>query len=411
LIVNTYERVGGAARAAHRVFLGIRRRYPGSRYLTLLRDSEDPTVIGLPRSSVRGAIAQHLTRLDQLPLRRYGDRSGAIFTPARYPNPLRIRLSRFAPRIVHLHWIARGLVSIEELAALKAPIVWTLHDAWAFTGGCHYTATCERYTDRCGSCPDLRTDEEHDLSRRIMDRKAQAFAKLDITVVTPSHWLAKKVARSTLFKGRRIEVIPNGLDTDAFKPIPREVARDYLSVGGDQLVLLFGAETLTDPRKGGDLLVEALAQVRRPCTLLTFGRGAMPANIGPDVTVRSLGSLSDTASLVMAYSAADAFICPSREDNLPNTVAEALSCGAPCIAFNVNGLPEMIQHQCTGWLAKPFEPVDLADGILWIVAQSDQHAVRAAARTKALADYSLEVMTERYCSLYADLLGDRKRGR
>jgi glycosyltransferase involved in cell wall biosynthesis len=405
LVVNTYERTGGAARAAQRLFLGIRGRYPEVQYLTLLRDSDEPAVHGHRWNSIGGAVAQSLARLDQLPLLRYGDRSRAIFSPARYPNPLRIRLSQFSPQLVHLHWIAGGLVSIEELSALRAPIVWTLHDTWAFTGGCHYTGPCERYSGQCGACPQLQSGKEGDISQRILRRKSRAFSALNITVVAPSRWLAEKALRSSLFKDRRIEVIPNGLDTDAFKPIPKEVARNYLSLDSDRMVLLFAAETLTDPRKGGDLLVRALGQLGSPCTLLTFGGGGGLCDVGPNVEVRSLGRLTDTASLAMAYSAADAFICPSREDNLPNTVAEALSCGTPCVAFNVNGLPDMIEHQSNGWLAKPFDPADLAKGIRWIGAQSHQNELRTAARAKALSNYSIEVMTERYCSLYAELLG------
>jgi glycosyltransferase involved in cell wall biosynthesis len=212
-------------------------------------------------------------------------------------------------------------------------------------------------------------------------------------------------ARSSLFKGRRIEVIPNGLDTDAFKPIPRDIARDYLSVARDHPVVLFGAEWLPDPRKGGDLLCQALAGLERPCTLLTFGGGRLPLNGAPQVTLRSLGNLSDAASLALAYSAADVFVCPSRQDNLPNTVAEALACGTPCVAFNINGLPDMIEHRRTGWLARPFDPSDLGAGIQWVTAQPDQAALRDAARRKALTDYSLEIMTKRYCDLYAELLG------
>jgi glycosyltransferase involved in cell wall biosynthesis len=405
LILNTYQQSGGAARAANRLFLGVRRHYAGARYLTLLRDGMEPDVFGLASTSIRGAIAQLLVRLDQLPLLRYRGRTGAIFSPARHPNPLRIRLSRFSPRLVHLHWLGRGLLRGEELAALQVPVVWTLHDSWAFTGGCHYTGACEGYTKRCGTCPHLASTEEEDLSRTVMRRKARTYASLEITVVAPSQWLAAMAARSSLFKGRRIEVIPNGLDTDAFKPIPRDIARDYLSVARDHPVVLFGAEWLPDPRKGGDLLCQALAGLERPCTLLTFGGGRLPLNGAPQVTLRSLGNLSDAASLALAYSAADVFVCPSRQDNLPNTVAEALACGTPCVAFNINGLPDMIEHRRTGWLARPFDPSDLGAGIQWVTAQPDQAALRDAARRKALTDYSLEIMTKRYCDLYAELLG------
>jgi glycosyltransferase involved in cell wall biosynthesis len=237
-----------------------------------------------------------------------------------------------------------------------------------------------------------------------MHRKNLAYSNLDLTVVTPSQWLGDMASKSSLFAGRRIEVIPNGLDTDSFKPIDRCVARDYLGVSNDNPVILFGSHWLPDPRKGGDLLCKALAIFGKPCTLLTFGEGALQLAEAPMVTLRSLGSLSDNASLALAYSAADVFVCPSREDNLPNTVAEALACGTPCAAFDINGLPDMIEHKKTGWLARAFDPADLSEGIKWIVNHPDPLQLRSEARRKALADYSIAAMANRYAKLYEEIL-------
>jgi len=225
-----------------------------------------------------------------------------------------------------------------------------------------------------------------------------------MTIVTPSRWLAEVARQSSLFNGRRIEVIPNGLDTDTFKPIDHRVARQYLDLPPNEPVLLFGAHWLPDPRKGGDLLSEALSRLDMPCTLLTFGEGQFPLENASRVTVRPLGSLTDNMSLAMAYSAADAFVCSSREDNLPNTVAEALACGTPCIAFDINGLPDMIEHQKNGWLARPFDPADLADGIRWLARHPQPDQLRRAAREKAVSEYSMPLMEERYAALYTDLL-------
>lgn len=405
LFVNTYQKNGGAARAAYRTFCGIRELFAGARYLSLIREDLDPGVFGLFNTSVRGAIAQRFLKRDQLPLRSYPNKSNSFFSPAAYSNPMRIRLSRFRPKLAHLHWVGHGLLQVEEIAGLNCPVVWTLHDTWAFTGGCHYPGECRAYTQQCGNCPQLGSTSSEDLSRRLMLRKARAFATLDLTVVTPSRWLAEMASRSSLFSGRRIEVIPNGLDTDAFKPIDRNAAREYFGISGDHPVVLFGTHWLSDPRKGGDLLCEALARLGMRCTLLTFGEGRLEFEPGPLVMVRSVGSISDNASLALAYSAANAFLCPSREDNLPNTVAEALACGTPCVAFSINGLPDMIEHQKTGWLAKPFDPADLAAGIKWVTTHPDPENLRYAARQKAISEYSLPVMTARYSKLYAEILG------
>lgn len=405
LVVNTYQKNGGAARAAWRAYSGIRNVYPNAAYLSLFRQDGGCDVVGLNSASVRGAIAQRLVRLDQAPLRAYPARPRTFFSPAIHANPLRIPLSRFRPKLVHLHWVGHGMLRVEEIGKLGCPVVWTLHDTWAFTGGCHYTGDCVGYQQQCGKCPQLASDDASDLSHSLIRRKAQAFRGLDLTIVTPSHWLAKLAASSSLFAGRRIEVIPNGLDVDAFKPIERNSARDYFGVADGNPVILFGAHWLPDPRKGGDLLCSALSMLGRSCTLLTFGEGQLPLLEGGGIRVRALGNLSDNASLVLAYSAADLFVCPSREDNLPNTVAEAMACGTPCVAFDANGLPDMVTHQVDGWLAKAFDPEDLARGIRWILSHPQPEVLRNAARAKAVAEYSLDVMSARYAALYSELTG------
>jgi len=242
-----------------------------------------------------------------------------------------------------------------------------------------------------------------------MDRKARAFENLDLTIVAPSRWLAGMARRSSLFSHRRIEIIPNGLDLSRYKPIDRKAAREYLDLPVGGSVLLFGAHWLADPRKGADLLCTALERLSVPCTLLTFGQGRLPVT-SPRVTqVFSLGTLADDISLALAYSAADAFLCPSREDNLPNTVAEALACGTPCVAFDVNGLPDMIEHQRTGWLARPFEAADFARGIEWVLSHPDPESLRRLARQKALSEYDLTLAADRYAALYGELLARAPR--
>jgi len=404
LVVNTFQKHGGAARAAFRTFCEIRNRYPAVHYLTLTKEDHDPAITGHLRASIKGGVVERLIDLDQIPLRFYPQRQPVFFSPAFWPNPLRTHLNRFRARLVHLHWVGAGMLRVEELTPLRCPIVWTLHDTWAFTGGCHYMGDCEGYKKQCGYCPQLGSQRKDDYSHSLMRRKAKTFGNLDIIVVTPSHWLAEKAKQSSLFAGKRVEVIPNGLDTDVFKPIDHQLARQYFNLPRDKAVVLFGAHWVTDPRKGGDLLCDALKQLGQPCTLLLFGEGMLPLEGSSHISVRRLGSLADDMSLAMVYSAADVFVCPSREDNLPNTVAEALACGTPCAAFAINGVPDMIEHQRNGWLSRPFDSADLAEGIRWLTGHPQQDQLRRAAREKAVSEYSLTVMGDRYMALYEDVL-------
>jgi glycosyltransferase involved in cell wall biosynthesis len=414
LFVNTFEKIGGAARAAYRIFSEIRNRSIDAHYLMLIKGDPSPDISGRLHSpfgnfsrsfiGVLGrALVRALTRLDRIPFCFYPRIGTVDFSPDFWPNPLRIRLKRFRARLVHLHWVNAGLLGMEELGRLTCPIVWTLHDAWAFTGGCHYTRDCVGFKRYCGRCPQLGSQSENDYSQCLMRKKARVFNKLDITVVTPSRWLAEMAKQSSLFAGRRIEVIPNGLDTNVFKPVPRAAARERLGIPLDKPVVLFGAHSVTDVRKGWDLLRDALSRQKEPCTLLVFGDGEVVVEHAPHITVYQLGSVYDEARLALIYSAADVFVCPSREDNLPNTVAEALACGTPCAAFAVNGLPDMLEHQKTGWLAKPFDSAELAEGIGWLVEHPQPSELRQAAREKAVSDYSMRVMGDRYMALYEDV--------
>lgn len=412
LFVNTYEKSGGAARAAYRIFSEIRNRSINAHYLTLTREDSDTDISGTMHTSTMGMLVRALTRLDKIPLYFYPHRTQGTFSPNFWPNPLRIRLSRFRPKLVHLHWVCAGMLAVEELARLNCPIVWTLHDAWAFTGGCHYTRDCEGFKRQCGCCPQLGSKGENDHSRYLMRKKEEVFGKLDITVVAPSRWLADMARQSSLFAKRRIQVIPNGLDTEIFKPVHKRIARERLGIQLENPVLLFGAQVVADPRKGWDLLCAALRGLTCPCTLLVFGQGTVSVENAPHITVRQFGNFADDSNLALIYSAADVYVCPSREDNLPNTVAEAFACGTPCAAFAVNGLPDMIEHKKNGWLARPFDAAHLAEGIGWLIRCPEPARLRQAARDKGVSEYSMAVMGDRYMTMYEDvwrMMKDRRQ--
>jgi glycosyltransferase involved in cell wall biosynthesis len=405
LVVSTHQKLGGAARAAYRTFSGIRNHYPSARYLSLTRADSDPSLIGLLDKSLRGAVAQRFAALDRIPLRAYPERQPVAFSPSFVSNPLRTPLSRFRPKLVNLHWIAQGLMRIEELGQLRCPIVWTLHDIWPFSGGCHHAGDCEGFKNMCGRCPYLGRQKENDLSQALMRRKTATYRQLNLTVVTPSRWLAGIAKESSLFANRRIEIIPNGLDTQIFKPIDRAAARQYLNLEPGRPTLLFGTQWLDDPFKGGDLLIQALHLLKGRFTLLVFGHGLLPLQNTSDLSIRHLGNLTDETALALIYSAADVFVHPSRKDNLPNTVAEALACGTPCVAFATQGLHDMINHRVNGWLARPFDPADLAEGISWLAHHPNPEILRQAARKKALTEYCISQTAAQYAALFAELIG------
>jgi glycosyltransferase involved in cell wall biosynthesis len=289
--------------------------------------------------------------------------------------------------------------------AAQHPIVWTFHDMNAFTGGCHYSGLCERFTARCGSCPQLMSSkEEDDMTRRVLDRKSELLARVAserLTVVSPSAWLATEARRSTLFGRFDIQVIPNGIDVQEFRPVPRLEARARFNLPAEARIVLFVAEQVADRRKGLRLLLKAFQQLRAIPNLLlvTLGRGGHDAI--PSGKVRHLGSLDSSESLRAAYSAADVFAMPSLQDNLPNTVLETMACGTPVAGFAAGGVGEAVVHGESGLLARTGDFSGLAAALRAILENSRLHAeFSAKARERIEREYTIERQAGRYAALY-----------
>lgn len=405
LLVNSYDTRGGASRAAYRLHQGLLSIDAESTFYVFSKDGNDSTVIEA-KPSFNKILAKISPLINKLPLVFYPGRKRANFSPSFYYDNIPSHNSD----IVHLHWIVDGFPWIEELAKFKKPIVWTLHDMWAFAGGCHYDEGCEKYIKECGNCPQLGSNKEHDLSRRIWQRKKEAWKNLDMIIVTPSRWLAECARSSSIFRDKSVKVIPYGLDTEIYKPSNKILAREKLSLPVDKKLILFGGmNASSDRRKGFQYLVPALNGLKKKLykttELVIFG-SSEPAH-KPDFGLKAnyVGTMLDDLSLALLYSAADIFIAPSVQDNLPNTVMESLACGTPVVAFDVGGMPDMVEHTKNGYLAKPFDTEDLAKGIEWILEDSERNEkLSEAAREKAVREYSLETQANCYLKLYEELL-------
>jgi glycosyltransferase involved in cell wall biosynthesis len=327
------------------------------------------------------------------------------------PDRLPLRVRSLAPDLVHLHWVADGFMRLESLRGLGRPLVWTLHDSWAFTGGCHVPGECTRHRATCGRCPALGSEDDGDLSHRVWVRKRRAWEGLPITVVAPSRWLSGCARSSALLGAARHEVIPNGLDLERFRPADRAASRARWRMPADRKLVLFGGvHSATDPNKGLGLMVEALH--RLAAHGLTAGVdwvvfGTAPGEPLPDVPcpVRVVGHVADEAALAALYAAADVFVAPSIQENLPNTVMEALACGTPCVAFDAGGLSDLIEHQRNGWLARAHQAEDLARGIAWVLEDEPRRSALAArGRRKAEEEFELTRVARRYADLYRELM-------
>lgn len=316
---------------------------------------------------------------------------------------------RLEPDIVHLHWVNDSFVDIKELAALPYPVVWTLHDNWAFTGGCHCPFTCTRYESDCADCPLITRHALRGAARyQLAYKRSHLPARLHI--VTPSQWLADRVRRSSLLRDTPVSTIVNPLDLMVYRPIEQTLARELLGLPADKRLLLFGEDSADHPpHKGYDLLIAALHQlatepsVAADTELVVFGAGRPHGETLP-LPAHYLGRVSDDIALTLLYSACDLFICPSREDNLPNTIVEAAACGTAAVGFDACGIPDLIIPGKTGELATPYDTSSLATAIKHALDHSEQ--LGSGARHHALETFSESTVASAYLALYTELLAN-----
>lgn len=395
---------GGAAKAAYRIHRGLLGLGVDSRMLVSRKTGADKSVSDSGSSAGR-IWSQVSAYLDLLPAHLMpGGLDGYCSLSWVGTGPV-VRAMRLNPDIVHLHWINSGFMRLEEIRRLKCPVVWRLADMWPMAGAEHYVGSSRRYIDGYHAANRPAGAGRVDLSAWTWKRKSRCYAALaDLTVVTPSQWLAECARYSELFRGRRVEVIPTGQDVNVYRPIPKDVARQILGLSASQKIIMTASMELNDARKGVDLLMGALLCLEgRDYALMLLGGGGVPA--GVPFPVHPLGKLEDDIALAIAYSAADVFVAPSREENLPNTVIESMACGTPAVAFNIGGMPDLIKTMETGHLARAFDVEDMAHGIETILERDDMRASMAAAgRVLVENEYSEDVQARRYSALYEDIL-------
>ena len=416
--IATSDISGGAARAAYRLHSGLRLLNLESSMLVANRSSDDPYVTEIVR---RGDLTAGLRRL----ARRYVlHRVAAQYASSRPAGATFFSddRSEFGPEVmrqlppcevVNLHWVA-GFIdfrSFFRVVPRRSPLVWTLHDTNPFTGGCHYYDSCRRSNDGCGACPELGSAVNSDLSRAIWQRKKAAYSCIPdgrLHVVTPSRWLAGEVRQSTLLGRFRVSVIPYGLDTEVFSPRNREMAREVLNIPHDKRVILFVADHVRERRKGFALLAEALAALPAEAGihLVSLGRSALFPNLrSPNL---SLGFIDNDFVLSLVYSAADLYVIPTLDDNLPNTALESMSCGTPVVGFDTGGVPDMVRNGVSGFVVPKGDTGALRQAVLRVL---DNPALRAEmsqnCRRIAVEEYDIVLQAERYLALYESLTSNQ----
>ena len=415
LIINTSERIGGAAIAANRLMEALKNNGIKTKMLVRDKQTDQISVVELKKSwwKVWQFIWERVVIWQANHFKKHNLFAVDI---ANTGTNITVLPEFTQADVIHLHWINQGMLSLTDIRRIiqsGKPIVWTMHDMWPFTGICHYAGDCDKYATQCHNCPQLYKGSRKDIAYRTFQKKKKLFEGAQITFVACSRWLESLAKKSDLIKGQTITNIPNAINTNLFKPRDKKQAREKCHLPQDKKLLLFGSVKITDKRKGIDYLVSACKQIAssypdfsKELGVVVFGNQAEQyASLFP-FPIYPMNYVSNEKELVDIYNAVDLYVTPSLQDNLPNTIVEAMACGIPCIGFNVGGIPQMIDHLHNGYVAEYQASKDLANGIHWALTEGEYESLSEEACRKAVSSYSESTIAKKYIEIYNKITGN-----
>ena len=416
-LINTSDAGGGAAEACMRLLKALQLQQVDVGMVVQNKRRTEPRVYSIDKTAMDKARSNFNFFYERLPFIAFKARDRSVrfaFSTANAGTDISNEQVIKDADILHLHWTNSGFLSIKDikkLFALNKPIVWTLHDMWAFTGGCHYSGACNHYMNQCGNCYFLRNPDDDDISYSGWLRKSDMYAAAkNISFVTCSNWLGRVAKQSSLLKDASVQAIPNPIDTEIFSPKNKAAARAKWGIDPSAKIILFGAANINDRRKGITYLVEALHHLKNnyghisPVEIVIFGKNKHFDTTTLPFPVHQLNIITSPGDLAEIYSMANVYVSPSVEDNLPNTIMEAMACGTPAAAFNTGGIPDLIDHQQNGYLAEFESAPDLAAGIHQLLNFADENEFSTAARDKVLREFNNEKVAGQYIGLYRSIL-------
>tara|TARA_Y100001968_G_scaffold230496_1_gene213378 strand:- start:836 stop:2089 length:1254 start_codon:yes stop_codon:yes gene_type:complete len=410
--LSTSDIEGGAARATFRLNNAINKNISSniqSSLSVLNKISDDKTIFSYQSKRIKylSKFKSFISiKLQQLQLTS----NPVLHSSAFFSSNILNSLEKSNADLIHLHWVQGEMLSIEDIGRINRPVVWTFHDAWAFCGSEHYP---KDYNDKRYVEGYLKNNRDSSYSGIDLDmyswrRKKKSWNR-KMNIVCPSNWLKECVQESKLMSNWPVEVIPNTLPTNIYKPWPKTYARQLFDLPQDITLILFGAlNATTDKRKGWDLLKIALSRLSKsisPCAAVVFGESGPVDEIRLGMPIYFMGRLYDDQSLALLYSAADVMIVPSLMESFGQTASEAQSSGLPVVAFDTSGLKDIVEHQKTGYLGKRFDPFDLAAGVEWVLEDNERYnLIRQSSAERAQRLWSPEVVAEKYVKLYQEVL-------
>lgn len=312
--------------------------------------------------------------------------------------------------VIHLHWINDSFMdikSIKNISNMGKPIVWTCHDSWPFTGGCHVRYGCDKFTNSCEDCP-LVNKKGKVYAKKLLKDKYEIFKDIPMKLIGPGQWTVDCIKESKVFKGKEAFKISNTLDLNTFSPMNKDEAKKKLNLPEGKIILTFGAVNGTKVKyKGYEYLLEALKSLLEENPLLkdkihcvVFGSD-YDENIDKlNITSTFTGYISEEKELALIYNGTDLFLVPSIEDSLNSTVMESLSSETPVVAFKTGGIPELIRHKENGYLAEFKNSEDFKEGIKYCLNNNKDNVLGKQGRKHVEENFNMKVIAEKHIQTY-----------
>ena len=360
----------------------------------------------------------HLIR-DKCVLQKYDLLSEMPFSVGMFgANVLKMKEVQEAD-VVHIHWICDYLSfkMIDELVSSGKVVAWTCHDSWPFTGGCHVRLGCTRYAADCGRCPVLQSIKEQDISRKVIRYKRKYLCNKKITLIAPSSWTRSCVKSSSLFKDNRCEVIPNTIDLKIFsaKTEAEIVSRLKYNRETDKIHIMFGAVSVDNPYKGFEYLEKMLEildstdkELAKKIVLHVFGGKHNVCTMSSNFQYVYWGYIDEQEKMANLYSMVDVLIYPSLEESLGYVVMECLACETPVVVFETGGIPDMVEHKKSGYIAKYKDSNDLLNGLLWVINNNRNNCLGIRGRQKIESEFGESIIARKHINMYESLIKESK---